>query len=104
MAQPHDLLAIVFRKPSPLVVLEDDVFLAPDWHEQLKSLLHPGRGMVLLGWNLDSMLRAEFNGQQEMVSLFEPAYPNEDALRAILNSDETRLCKRLRHTFGLATG
>ena len=86
---------------APLVVLEDDVFLAPDWHEQLKSLLHPGRGMVLLGWNLDSMLRAEFNGQQEMVSLFEPAYPNEDALRAILNSDETRLCKRLRHTFGL---
>ena len=57
--------------------------------------------MVLLGWNLDSMLRAEFSNQQEMISLFEPAYPSENVLNAIVNSDETRQLKRLRNAFGL---
>ena len=50
--------------------------------------------MVLLGWNLDSMLRAELNDQQEMISLFEPAYPSENSLRAIVNSDNSRQSKR----------
>ena len=42
---------------SPLVVLEDDV-LADNWHLKLQKI-HPDAGMMLLGWNLDSMLRAE---------------------------------------------
>ena len=86
---------------SPLVVLEDDVVLAYDWHLKLKQLINPGAKMVLLGWNLDSMLRAEFSKQQEMISLFEPAYPSEKDLQAIVNSDETRRIKRLRYSFGL---
>ena len=86
---------------TPLVVLEDDVLLAKNWQLQLEKLLHPRARMVLLGWNLDSMLRAEFSNQQEMISLFEPAYPSESALHAIVNSDDTRLCKRLHHSFGL---
>ena len=41
------------------------------------SLLDQEAGMVLLGWNLDSMLRAEFSQSTRDVSLFEPAYPSE---------------------------
>ena len=62
---------------SPLVVLEDDVLLADGWQQRLEQLLHPGTKMVLLGWNLDSMLRAEPKNQ-EIISLFEPAYPSEE--------------------------
>ena len=86
---------------TPLVVLEDDVVLAEGWDQKLKQLLDPGAGMVLLGWNLDSMLRAEFSNQQDMISLFEPAYPSENALNAIVNSDEVRQRKRLHCSFGL---
>lgn len=86
---------------SPLVVLEDDVLLADDWELQLQQLLHPSAGMVLLGWNLDSVLRAQFSQQQEMISLFEPAYPSENELHAIVNNDDTRKIKRLRNAFGL---
>ena len=86
---------------SPLVVLEDDVVLADDWQLQLQQQLDSNAGIVLLGWNLDSMLRAEFSQQQEMISLFEPAYPDENVLHAIVNSDTQRQCKQLRHAFGL---
>ena len=86
---------------SPLIVLEDDVLLANDWQVQLKQLVNPGAGFVLLGWNLDSMLRAEYSYPQEVISLFEPAYPNETNLHAILNSKDERQRKQLRFTFGL---
>ena len=86
---------------APLVVFEDDVVLADGWHQQLEQLLNPSAGMVLLGWNLDSLLRAEFSQQQEMISLFEPAYPSEKALNAIVNSKDIRQLKRLRNAFGL---
>ena len=89
------------KSRSPLVVLEDDVVLADDWQLQLHKHIHPGASMMLLGWNLDSMLRAEFSDQQEMISLFEPAYPSEKALKAIVNRTEPRQRKRLRYCFGL---
>ena len=86
---------------SPLVVLEDDVILAEDWEAVLEGLLHHSAGIVLMGWNLDSVLRAEFSRGQEFISLFEPAYPSEEALNLIVNSDEARQTKRLRSAFGL---
>tara|TARA_B100000674_G_scaffold458659_1_gene435108 strand:+ start:9520 stop:10275 length:756 start_codon:yes stop_codon:yes gene_type:complete len=86
---------------SPLVVLEDDVVLADNWQLTLEQLLKPNAGMVLMGWNLDSMLRAEFSDQEEMISLFEPAYPSENALNSVVNSKEVRHSRRLRHAFGL---
>ena len=57
--------------------------------------------MLLLGWNLDSMLRAEFSQEQEMISLFEPAYPSENDIHAIVNSDDKGYQTKLRYTFGL---
>ena len=86
---------------SPLVVLEDDVILADKWRLQLEKILNPEAGMVLLGWNLDSVLRAELHKSQELLSLFEPAYPDEDSLLEIVNSNELRQRKRLRNAFGL---
>ena len=89
------------KRTSPLVVLEDDVLLADSWQRQLEQLIHPAAGMVLLGWNLDSMLRAEFSSHQAMISLFEPAYPSENELRMIVNSQDPRQLKRLHNAFGL---
>ena len=57
--------------------------------------------MLLMGWNLDSMLRAEFSKGEEMISLFEPAYPSENALQTIVNCGDERVRKKLRYTFGL---
>ena len=85
----------------PMVVLEDDVVLADSWELELKQLIHTSSKLLLLGWNLDSMLRAEFSQRQEIVSLFEPAYPPENALKTIVNSNDTKKSKRLRHSFGL---
>ena len=84
-----------------MVVLEDDVVLNKNWSLELQRLIHPDEGMLLLGWNLDSMLRAEFGHGQEIISLFEPAYPSEKALQAIVNSNDVRKSKRLRNCFGL---
>ena len=84
-----------------MVVLEDDVVLNKNWSLELQRLIHPDEGMLLLGWNLDSMLRAEFSNQQEMISLFEPAYPSANALHAIVNSNDARQSKRLHYSFGL---
>ena len=83
------------------MVLEDDVLLANNWDMKLEKLIHKEAGMVLLGWNLDSMLRVKISNEQEIISLFEPPYPTESALRKIVNSDETRRSKLLRYTFGL---
>ena len=92
---------LCYNSRSPLVVLEDDVVLSDSWRLQLQQILHPGPGMMLLGWNLDSVLRAEFCHRQEMISLFEPAYPSERRLHEIVNSEEARKSKRLRYCFGL---
>ena len=101
LAKPSTLLAPVLEQPVPLVVLEDDVVLAKDWKLQLNQLLNADAGIVLLGWNLDSMLRAKFSHEQEIISLFEPAYPSENDIHAIVNSDDIRQIKRLIHAFGL---
>jgi GR25 family glycosyltransferase involved in LPS biosynthesis len=87
--------------PSPMVVLEDDVVLAEGWFDTLQQLLQPENALVLLGWNLDSMLQAQLFGNQEMISLFEPAYPDEATLQQLVNGPEPRQLRRLRHGFGL---
>ena len=92
---------LCYRSGSPLVVLEDDVILADKWQTELEQLLHSSAGMVLMGWNFDSMIRAEFSKNQEIISLFEPAYPNKKALQMMLNNSDTRKIKRLRNAFGL---
>ena len=38
-----------------MAVVEDDVLLADNWQLELKQLIHADTGMLLLGWNLDSV-------------------------------------------------
>ena len=92
---------ICCNSKSPIVVLEDDVILAKNLDIKLQKLINLDTKMMLLGWNLDSMLRAEFSQKQEMISLFEPPYPGEKDLREIVNSNDIRQSKRLHNCFGL---
>ena len=71
---------LCFNSKSPLVVMEDDVVLADCWQQQLQELINSETEMVLLGWNLDSVLRAKFSNHLEIITLFEPAYPSEDLI------------------------
>jgi GR25 family glycosyltransferase involved in LPS biosynthesis len=56
-----------------VVIVEDDVILANNWQQELQQLILANQQLVLLGWNLDSMLHAELFEDQEFISLFEPA-------------------------------
>lgn len=86
---------------EPVVIMEDDVILANNWQQELQQLILANQQLVLLGWNLDSMLHAELFEDQEFISLFEPAYPNIGRLIKIVNSKEPRKLRRLRSAFGL---
>ena len=90
---------------SPLVVLEDDVFWLMTGKCSLKELLHPGRRHGASGLESRLNVASRIQQQQEMISLFEPAYPSEKALQTIVNSNESRQSKRLRMPLAcLATG
>ena len=86
---------------EPVVIMEDDVILANNWQQELQQLILANQQLVLLGWNLDSMLHAELFENQEFISLFEPAYPDIGRLKNIVNSKEPRKLRRLRSAFGL---
>ena len=85
----------------PICVLEDDVLVAAPWPErwsQLLEQLSADLDLVLLGWNLDSVLRAELFPGVGCISLFEPAYPT---LRAVLDDPAPRRLCRLQKALGL---
>ena len=85
-------------------VFEDDAILSRDWLKITSQLVEELQGnfdILLLGWNLDSALRASCFEGIESISLFEPAYPNEAEIRAVVNSQTSRKLLRLKHGFGL---
>lgn len=89
---------------KPMVIAEDDAILASNLKEKLEDLIsqknQPPK-FLLLGWNIDSVLEAEVLPGLNIISLFEPAYPNEKELMQLVNcKSERRLC-RLKHCFGL---
>ena len=57
--------------------------------------------MVLLGWNPDSVLQAEFSPGLEMVSLFEPMYPKLEQIEGIINSNREAPSLQLKQMFRL---
>jgi GR25 family glycosyltransferase involved in LPS biosynthesis len=94
------------ERNTPLLVMEDDVILASHWKATLDTLLktYTGRdALVLLGWNTDSVLRAEWRPGLDLISLFEPAYMGESSIRDVLESQphEQHHLRRLKHCFGL---
>ncbi|WP_161567563.1 glycosyltransferase family 25 protein [Synechococcus sp. BS55D] len=89
---------------EPIVVAEDDAILARNLKQELAVILNRNEttsGFLLLGWNLDSLLQAEILEGLELISLFEPAYPDETALGQLVNSSEPRKNRKLKRCFGL---
>ena len=89
-----------------VLVAEDDAILASDLKRKLEKLRVIGSaanqtGLVLLGWNLDSLLQAELSPGLEMISLFEPIYPELEQIKAIINSNRERHLCHLNRCFGL---
>ena len=89
-----------------VLIAEDDAVLAKDLKSKLKELniikdTKNQTHLVLLGWNLDSLLHAELSPGLEMVSLFEPIYPELEQIKAIINSNRDRHLCQLNICFGL---
>ena len=88
----------------PIIVLEDDVVLAPQWFDAVQELfqsLQPDLDLLLLGWNLDSVLQAQLVKGLISTSLFEPSLPSLEQLLGILSSDVPRRACRLHKALGL---
>ena len=89
---------------TPIIVAEDDAILSTQMRQYLQTqLIRKGElpPFLLLGWNLDSLLQAELEPGLEIISLFEPAYPDEAKVKKLVNcTAEKRMCK-LRRCFGL---
>tara|TARA_B100000674_G_scaffold497331_1_gene530691 strand:- start:6327 stop:6833 length:507 start_codon:yes stop_codon:yes gene_type:complete len=87
-----------------MVVAEDDAILAKELKQNLNMLLQGTRKktpFLLLGWNLDSILQAELEPGLGLISLFDPAYPVEEELTKLVNSETKRLICKLKRCFGL---
>ena len=95
---------LCLKLDKPILVAEDDAILATKLDCSLHTLLHE-RGdqppFLLLGWNFDSLLQAELEEGLGIISLFEPAYPNESELKKIVNSPTQRKLCKLKRCFGL---
>ena len=84
---------------KPIIVVEDDTILAKELDKNLQTLLEKEKSLppfLLLGWNLDSLLQAEFEPGMELISLFEPAYPDEFAITRLVNCKTERKMGKLK--------
>ena len=89
---------------KPLVIAEDDTILSMKMSEYLEKLLigrEDSPSFLLLGWNLDSLLQAELEPGLGLISLFEPAYPEEEEITELVNSTTERRACKLKRCFGL---
>ena len=88
----------------PICVLEDDVLVASDWQQCCSEALEQApeeTDVLLLGWNLDSVLRAELFSGVDCISLFEPAFPSLPQIRTVLDQQPHRRVVRLEKALGL---
>ncbi|QNJ01739.1 glycosyltransferase family 25 protein [Synechococcus sp. PROS-U-1] len=88
----------------PICVLEEDVLVASDWQQRCSQALDQapaGTDFLLLGWNFDSVLRAEIFSGVGCISLFEPAFPSLPQIRSVLDQHLPRQVVRLHKALGL---
>ena len=88
----------------PICVLEDDVLVSSDWQQCCSEALDQApveTDVLLLGWNLDSVLRAEIFLGVTCISLFEPAFPSIGQIRSVLDQRSRRQVVRLEKALGL---
>jgi len=93
------------RKNQPLMILEDDALLAPDWRTRLQPLLLEAPrdwDLLLLGWNLDSCLQLEWSEGITLSALCQPRLPPAAQLQAALASPGSHRWYRLHKALGLA--
>ena len=89
---------------KPLIIAEDDAILAKEISSNLAMLLRDEENeipLLLLGWNLDSVLQADLFPGLGLISLFEPAYPREEQIAKLVNCKGERHLCRLKRCFGL---
>ena len=87
-----------------ICVLEDDVLVASDWRQRCSEALDQAPkeiDVLLLGWNLDSVLRAEVFSGVACISLFEPAFPSPQQIKTVLDQQSRRRVVRLEKALGL---
>jgi GR25 family glycosyltransferase involved in LPS biosynthesis len=94
------------ERNEAVLVAEDDAVLTENLKSKLEDLKIIGAKrkdakLVLLGWNLDSLLHAELSQGLELISLFEPIYPGLNEIRRIINNKTTRYSCKLNRCFGL---
>jgi len=87
---------------KPILVLEDDTILAPNWptHVETFSQQQSDWDFLLLGWNYNSVLHSRCAAGIETISLFEPAFPSHEQIRAKVASTRERQFERLICSFG----
>lgn len=87
-----------------ICVLEDDTLVVSDWQQRCSEALEQvpdGTDFLLLGWNLNSVLRAEIFPGVTCISLFEPAFPSLSQIRSVLDQQSQRRVVRLEKALGL---
>lgn len=91
---------------KPLLIFEDDVQLATDWHNRLQALIRQLSGQpwdfLLLGCNQDSCLQIEWSAGHRMTSLFRPRYSDEASLTEALSAAQQPTAYKLVTALGLA--
>ena len=89
---------------QPICVMEDDVLVASNWYRCCCQALQQApkeTNFLLLGWNLNSVLRAEIFPGVACTSLFDPAFPSPRQIRAVLDQLPHRQVVRLEKALGL---
>ena len=89
---------------QPICVLEDDVLVASNWLQRCSGALEQTpeeMDVLLLGLNLNSVLRAEIFPGVACISLFEPVFPSLQQIRTVLDQQERRRVFRLEKALGL---
>ena len=94
------------ERDMAVLVVEDDAVLTENLKSKLIDLKIIGAErkdakLVLLGWNLDSLLHAELSVGLKHISLFEPTYPDLKEIRRIINNKTIRSSCKLKCCFGL---
>ena len=86
-----------------LVVFEDDAYLRADIRARSMRAIAPlgDWDIVLLGYNIDSLLEVDLAGDLVLSGLFTPRHPSVANLEKLVKSEDPVMTLRLRHAFGL---
>ena len=93
------------RSGQPLLIFEDDALFAENWRQRLSQLMTQAPDswdLLLLGWNMDSCLQVGWGPAMTATALFQPRFPEADALEKSLNSSQGHLWFPLHKALGLA--